>query len=160
MKSNVLSLRRSWSSLRPLRIDEVLHPAAGDLAASFVAPLSHIAPRGLALIGLRRWFGKRFHADGAEATGVNLVRRAGGLAEILPMRLAEGVSLSDGLPALIVSYASDAPRPWRWIRDELRAGPDGVVVGMTFVDLPALRSLGGTPFLLTPVARDTDTEKW
>lgn len=50
-----------------------------------------------------------------------------------------------------MTYAADAPWPWRWVRDELRAEPDGRrIVAMTFVDLPGLRRLGGTPFLLTP----------
>ena len=67
------------------------------------------------------------------------------------MSLAEGVSLADGRPALVVSYAPDAPWPWRRVRDELRAAPEGPgIVAMTFVDMPGLRRLGGTPFLLTP----------
>ncbi|GAA3541233.1 hypothetical protein [Aeromicrobium flavum] len=156
---NVLSLRRRWSGLRPLRIEEVVHASAGDLGASFVAPLTALAPRGLGLIGLRHWYGKRFRREGAGASGVNLVRRDGRLVETLPMRLAEGESWADGLPALVVAYGTDAPRPWRWVRDELRSLDDGRVVGMTFVDLPGLRLLGGTPFLLTPDSLGTDSEK-
>ncbi len=57
---------------------------------------------------------------------------------------------ASSVKSFLFSYAADAPLPWRWVRDELRAGPDGVVVAMTFVDLPGLRRLGGTPFLLTP----------
>lgn len=150
MSPNAISLRRQWSGLRPLQVEEVLHEAAGDLEASFVAPLAHVAPRGLALIGLPRWHGKRFRRSATGVEGVNLVRRGAGLDETLPMRLTEDVSLADGKPALVVSYAADAPRPWRWVRDELRAAPDGSVVGMTFVDLPGLRAAGGTPFLLVP----------
>ncbi|MCD9154787.1 hypothetical protein [Aeromicrobium duanguangcaii] len=155
MKQNVLTLRCTWSSLRTLEVDEVLHSRAGDLAASFVTPLTRVAPFGLGLIGLRHWYGKRFVHAGDGASGVNLVRRGGGLVETLPMRLSQGISLADGRPALVVEYAADAPRPWRWVRDELRATPDGTVVGMTFVELPVLRAVGGTPFLLTPDNRVT-----
>ncbi|MTB89055.1 hypothetical protein H9L21_11210 [Aeromicrobium senzhongii] len=150
MKQNALSLRREWSSLRHLEVDEVLHVTAGDLAATFVPPLTRIAPVGLGLIGLRHWYGKRFVRAGGGAAGMNLVWRGGSVAETLPMTLTSGVSLADGKPALVVEYAADAPRPWRWVRDELRAGSDGTVVGMTFVDLFLLRSVGGTPFLLIP----------
>jgi cholesterol oxidase len=142
---SVRSLRRAWPGLRPLAPDEVL----GDLEASFVAPLRSVAPRGLGLIGLRRWYGKRFRGDGASVTGVNLVRRDGGLVETLPMEVRSGTSLGDGRPALVVSYPAGSPRPWPWVRDELRAMADGTVVGMTVVDLPVLRRLPGTPFLLT-----------
>ncbi|MCD6639861.1 MAG: GMC oxidoreductase [Nocardioides sp.] len=147
----VASLKRAWSDLAAPDADDLLAERAGDLAASFVAPLTRIAPPGLGLVGLPRWHGKRFRRAGAGIEGVNLVRQAGGLAEVLPMTLATGTSLADGRPALVVSYASDAPRPWRWVRDEVRRAPDGTgFVGMTFVDLPGLRRLGGTPFLLTP----------
>ena len=148
MNQSVRSLRRSWSDLRPLAPADVL----GDLAASFVPPLRTVAPKGLGLIGLRHWYGKRFRLDGTAVVGVNLVRRGGALVETLPMTVQLGLSLADGLPALVVSYPPAAPRPWPWVRDELRAGPDGTVVGMTYVDLPGLRRLGGTPFLLTPAA--------
>ncbi|MDN4162059.1 hypothetical protein [Nocardioides abyssi] len=147
MTHSVRSLRRAWSGLRPLAPEEVL---AGDLRASFVAPLRTVAPRGLGLIGLRAWHGKRFRREGTALVGVNLVRRDGALVETLPMTVHLGVSLLDGLPAVVVSYPRSAPRPWPWVRDELRALPDGTVVGMTVVDLPGLRSLGGTPFLLVP----------
>lgn len=148
MTHSVRSLRRAWSGLRAVAPAEVL----GDLEASFVPPLRTVAPRGLGLVGLRHWHGKRFRRDGSAVVGVNLVRRGGVLVETLPMTVQLGVSLADGLPALVVDYPASSPRPWPWVRDELRAGPDGTVVGMTFVDLPGLRLLGGTPFLLTPVA--------
>jgi cholesterol oxidase len=142
---SVRSLRRAWPDLRPLAPEDVI----GDLEASFVAPLRAVAPRGLGLIGLRHWYGKRFRGDGASVAGVNLVRRDGTLVETLPMAVRSGTSLGDGRPALVVSYPTGSPRPWPWVRDELRAMPDGTVVGMTVVDLPVLRRLPGTPFLLT-----------
>lgn len=149
--ATVLSLRRQWSDLRPLETDAVLQETVGDLEASFVAPLTRVAPPGLALVGLPRWYGKRFRRTAAGTIeGVNLVRRDGALAETLPMSLTEGLSLADGRPVLVVSYAADAPWPWRWVRDELRAAPQGPgVVAMTFVEIPGLRRLG-TPFLLAP----------
>lgn len=45
----------------------------------------------------------------------------------------------------------------RWVRDELRAGPDGVVVAMTFVDLPLLRRCGGTPAQLATLREAAET---
>ena len=145
--SALLAARRSWSGLEAPDPDELV----GDLAASFLPPLRRVAPLGLGLVGLPRWWGKRFAADGRGGLdGVNLVRPRGGgpLVGVLPMTARPGTSLADGRLALVVSYASDAPRPWRWVRDELRTRPDGTVVGLTFVDLPLLRRLGGTPFLL------------
>jgi len=149
---SVLALRRQWSDLRPLETDAVLRELVGDLEASFVTPLTRLAPPGLAVLGLPRWFGKRFRRTVAGTIeGANLLRRDEGLAETLPMSLTEDASLADGRPVLVVSYAADAPWPWRWVRDELRAAPQGTgIVAMTFVDLPGLRRLGGTPFLLTP----------
>jgi len=143
-ETSVLSLRRAWSDLRAPGPAEVL----GDLEASFVRPLRAVAPRGLGLIGLRRWYGKRFRASGTGLTGVNLVVRDEGLVETLPMSVDLGPSLADGRPTLVVTYAAGSPRPWPWVRDELRAAPDGSLVGMTYVDVPGLRALGGTPFLL------------
>lgn len=144
-------LRRTWSTLDAPELADVI----GDLEASFVgAPLRTIAPRGLALVGLPRWWGKRFTpgADAAALDGINLVRRShgSGLAETLPMTARIGPSLADGAPALVISYAADAPRPWRWIRDEARPWGDGTLLAMTFVDARGLRRAPGTPFVLTP----------
>ena len=145
--STVLGLLRAWSTLPAPALDDV----AGDLRAEFVAPLRHVAPAGLGLVGLPRWHGKRFAPSGAdELAGINLLRPrspCGALEERLPMRAVLGQGLADGRPAVVVTYAVDAPRPWRWIRDELRVGPDGTFVGMSYVDLPLLRR-GGLPFLL------------
>lgn len=152
MSPTVRSLRRAWSGYRPLAPDEVV----GDLEASFVAPLRAIAPRGLGLLGLPRWYGKRFVARGETAHGVNLVRDGdAGLREVLPMQAGVDASLADGRPALVVRYGADAPRPWRWVRDELREAPDGTIVGMTYVDAPGLRRVG-TPFLLKRVSVAAD----
>ncbi|TWG91778.1 cholesterol oxidase [Nocardioides sp. J9] len=149
LPQTVPGLLRAWSGLRPLAPEEVL----GDLEASFVRPLRQVAPRGLGLVGLPRWFGKRFRLEDGVVRGVNLLRDAAGgpgLTETLPMTVSVQPSLADGRPALVVGYPADAPRPWRWVRDELREAPDGTVVGMTFVDRPGLRR-PGTPFVLRRV---------
>lgn len=122
----------------------------GDLRAEFVAPLRRVAPVGLGLVGLPRWHGKRFTGSGRdELAGVNLLRSPGGagVEERLPMHAALGAGIADGRPAVIVTYAEDAPRPWRWVRDELRQLDEETLVGMSYVDHPALRR-GGLPFLL------------
>lgn len=147
--TGVIALVRAWSSLPAPALDDV----AGTLRAEFVAPLRQVAPVGLGLVGLPRWHGKRFVESGpGELTGVNLVRPrdgSGSMEERLSMRAVLGRGLADGLPAVVVTYAADGPRPWRWVRDELRVGPDGVLVGMSYVDRPLLRR-GGLPFLLSP----------
>lgn len=149
--AGVLDLVREWGDLPAPDLDSLRAEVAGDLRASFVRPLRRLAPLGLGVLGLPRWQGKRFRADGAGLAGVNVVRRRDGrLAETLPMRAVLGASLADGRPAVVVAYAADAPRPWRWVRDELRLRPDGTLLAMTWVDAPLLRRAPGTPFLLTP----------
>jgi cholesterol oxidase len=145
--TGVAALVRAWSSLPAPALDDLV----GVLRAEFVAPLRHVAPLGLGLVGLPRWHGKRFATSGpGELAGVNLVRARDGsglLEERLPMRAVLGLGVADGLPVVVVSYPVDGPRPWRWVRDELRVGRDGVLVGMSYVDRPLLRR-GGLPFLL------------
>jgi cholesterol oxidase len=69
----------------------------------------------------------------------------------------QSVSLADGLPVVAITYASDAPIPWRWVRDEVRWLSDDTFAAMSYVDLPGIRRLGGLPFLLkrqrSPAAR-------
>ena len=146
MSDTVLSLRRAWSGLRPLDPVDLL----GDWEATFVAPLTRIAPPGLGLIGLPKWYGKRFREVDGTVSGVNLLRADTGenLRETMPMSVDVVPSLVDTTPTLSVTYAAGTRKPWPWVRDELRAREDGVVVAMTVVDLPGLRATGGTPFLL------------
>lgn len=136
-------LRRAWTSLRP----PVLHDLAGDHEALFPGPPGFpvVARRGLGLVGLPRWYGKRFAADGA--TAVNLVQPAGRLEETLPMTVRLAPSLLDGLEAAVLEYPPSSRLPWRHVRDELRVAGPGLLAGMTVVDLPGLRRVG-TPFLL------------
>jgi hypothetical protein len=144
-RTGVVALRRTWSTLRAPGEDDV----AGDLEASFVRPLRHLAPWLLGLLGLARWWGKRFTVTAHGLRGENLVWGHGGLSTRLPMSVSVGASLADGEPALVLCYARGARRPWRWVRDELRVLDDGGhLVGMTYVDVWGLRRLGGVPFLL------------
>ena len=144
MTDTVLSLRREWSRLQPSSPDDLL----GDWEGTFVAPLRRVAPAGLGVLGLPRWYGKRFRRVSDRVEGINLLRASSGLEETMPMTLTLGISLVDGLPTLLVQYPPSTRRPWPWVRDELRARPDGSLVAMTVVDLPLLRRTGGTPFLL------------
>lgn len=146
------ALMRAWSELPAPAVDDLV----GDFRAEFVRPLRHLAPAALSMVGLPRWYGKRFApaSDGGPDTvldGINLLRPKGGgsFEERLPMRVVVGTGLADGRPAVVVTYAADAPRPLRWVRDELRTGHGGALVGMSYVDRPALRR-AGLPFLLIP----------
>ena len=123
-------------------------PSLADLEGTwrpeFLRPLRHVAPAGLALLGLPRWEGKQFTGT----AGTNLVRRGpGDLEERLPMVLGIGASWADARPTAVVSYAADAPRPWRWVRDEIRLLDAESAIGLTFTDVPGGRRLG-LPFLL------------
>lgn len=137
--THVPAALRTWSTLpAPTTTD-------GRWAASFLTPLRQLAPAGLALMGLPRWYGKDLAGD----RGVNLVRGPGATAlhEALPMRIVREASWRDGRPAVVATYAADARRPWRWVRDELRALDEATLLGLTFADLPGGRRLG-LPFLL------------
>lgn len=151
VSANVLALRRAWSSLTPALATDLV----GDHEAEFVAPLRRVAPFGLGLIGLPRWYGKRFAlAPDGSVTGVNLLRAVSRglelaeLQETMPMTVRDGVSKIDGRPAVIIDYAPGTRAPWPWVRDELRLLDEGTVVGMTVVDVRGLSWAGGTPFLL------------
>lgn len=144
----VFSLIKQWKNLPAPALTDFV----GDLRAEFVAPLKHIAPVGLSMLGLPRWFGKRFETSGVDVlSGVNLTwvkNRAGSYEERLHMKAVLGDSLVDRRPALIVTYEKNGPRPWRWVRDEFRVLEDGKFVGMSFVDFPVLRKIG-LPFLIS-----------
>lgn len=145
--TTLLGLKRAWSGLEvPL-----LGDLEGDHEASFVAPLRTVAPAGLGLVGLPKWFGKRIRAAGHPEAGVNLLRTPSGLVETMPMELRLGPSLADGQTCVVVTYPAKTRKPWPWVRDELRLLHDGRLLGMTYVDLPLLRAAGGTPFILTSV---------
>ncbi|AXT84605.1 hypothetical protein C6I20_04950 [Aeromicrobium sp. A1-2] len=146
-------LRRAWWTLDEPRLTDL----CGTFEATYVGrTLQTVAPRGLALVGLPRWFGKHFDSPDGESTaleGRNLLRTVDGsaLTATLPMRATLAASLADGGPALVVTYPADAPRPWRWVRDEFRPWEDSVLLGLTFVDRVGLRHAPGTPFVLRRV---------
>lgn len=144
MSLTILDLRKEWRGLRAPELAAV----TGDWEASFVTPLRHLAPAGLGLIGLPKWYGKRLRLDDGRIKGVNLLRTDQGLGETLPMEVSLGLSLTDDLPAIVVTYVPGSRKPWPWVRDELRLRQDGSLLGMTYVDLPGVRALGGTPFVL------------
>jgi len=140
-------LRARFAALRAPAPDEV----RGTYRAVFVGPaiLRVVAPRAIALAGMRRWYGKRF--DGAGGA-VNLVRDSdGAVRDILPTRTFSDASWLDGGNALIVSYGADprqsAPVPWRWVRDEFRTLDDGTLLGMTFAG-GAWSRIAASPFVL------------
>lgn len=139
LPAGLAALARRWSLL-PAPGPDVL---VGDRRARFVGPrwLRAVAPRGVGVLGLPEWWGKRFDADGR---GTNLVHR--GAREALAMRAEVAPSAIDGRPVLLVTYAPDAPLPWRHVRDELRALPDGRLLGMSCVATGPLTR--GLPFLL------------
>lgn len=144
MTHTVVSLRRAWRSLECPSLPDLV----GDWEAEFVAPLRRVAPVGLGWIGLPRWYGKRFHTDDRGLGGVNLLRGPAGLTETMPMLVAPDLSRSDDHPVVLVQYAAGSPKPWPWVVDELRRLDADTLVGMTVVDVPGGRALGGTPFLL------------
>lgn len=124
----------------------------GFRESEFAGPLWLRAsgPLALALTGMPGWAGKRFRAtsDPALLEGENVLRRGGQLVPSIPMRAAIEPATLDGRPALVVRYPADARWPWRGVRDELRALPDGRLIGMTY-GLPGAPPKGG-PFLLHP----------
>lgn len=131
-----------------------LPPVTGPVSpcffrAGFVGPawLCRIAPGAVALGGLPGWAGKRFTTPGL---AVNVLEGGDGLREVMPMRVAQGVSLLDDRPALVLIYGAGSPLLWRRVRDELRVLDAERWLGMTVIDVPGLRRLGW-PFLLTRV---------
>lgn len=56
----------------------------------------------------------------------------------------------------MVTYPAGSPIPWRWVRDVRLRGGD-TFLAMTFIDLPGVRRLGGTPVVLTRASHSRDT---
>ena len=142
------ALRRLWGALPAPEPEDL----AGDHRAVFVgpAPVRALAPAGLGLIGLPHWHGKRFDLSEQGLDGMNLLRTekdGGQLVEYLAMVARSQPSVLDGGPVVVSTYGSEAPLPWRHVRDEFRLLAPGLLLGMAVVDRPFLRSLG-TPFLL------------
>lgn len=110
----------------------------GDWQVTFVGPgwLRRSAPIAIAAAGLPGWSGKRLlAADRA----VNCLADG---RTVLPMQVAEALSVLDGRPVLAFTYGPAAPWPWCRVRDEIRALAPGRWLGMTVVALPGLRRVG------------------
>lgn len=127
--------------------DAQLH---GFFRAEFIgaALIRATARPSLALLGLPGWQGKRFLTS-MDAT--NILKRGDATVEHLAMRVTAVTSYVDGQPGLALTYPAQdgkpAPRPWRWVRDEIRVADADTLLAFTFVDLPLLRYFG-FPFLL------------
>ena len=93
---------------------------AGFYQARFIGPwwLRWSGPLGVALGGLPGWQGKRFLTPDR---ATNVLLRRGTRVERLELRCSETASRIDGRPSAVLDYGAQAPRPWRWVRDELRA---------------------------------------
>lgn len=120
---------------------------SGFYRSRFIGPwwLRLSAGPSVALAGLPGWQGKRF-ITATQAT--NVLLRQGERSDCLSMSCAVTDSVIDGRPVAALCYGADAPRPWRWVRDELRQLDAGTLMGMTVIELPLLRHLS-FPFLLT-----------
>jgi hypothetical protein len=144
-KLNRLSLREFPDLFASHAVDQ-LPSLVGVYRGTFVGPgwLRATAGPVLALGGLGGWWGKRFEADG---TAVNLVQRGGKLEPRCPMRLLTVTSALDGKATLALHYEPENRFPWPHIVDELRPLDSETVLGMTYVNVAALRGVA-TPFLL------------
>ncbi|MBQ0842609.1 MAG: hypothetical protein KBT61_06545 [Paraperlucidibaca sp.] len=141
MKSS-LSLR-AWRQRFPTLALPTTASFTGFWAASFVGPfwLVASAPSAINLAGLPGWRGKRFLSN---TSAINVLASGD---ERLLMQVAVMPSLLDGQPTLVCTYGSEAPWPWRFVRDEFREMSPNEWLGMTVLDVPGLRSMGW-PFVL------------
>lgn len=110
----------------------------GFFRAQFIGPWwMRISGRPtLNLTGLPNWQGKRFITS---STATNVLLQKNGTVESLNMTVTAVTSYVDGKAGLALTYAKDAPAPWRWVRDELRMIDDNTILAITYVDLPILR---------------------
>jgi hypothetical protein len=99
---------------------------------------------------MRGWMGKEFaapsSADAPELAGHNLVDDHGIAEPSLPMTARLGTARLDGRAALVLTYAADAPFPWRNVVDEVRPIGDGRLLGLSYNIVPGVPV--GVPFLL------------
>ena len=150
MISHTVSIGNLHKAFRAAGAPELEH-LVGQHEAQYAGPLwmrASGAPT-MTLTGMPKWYGKRFRApesDESTLEGVNLLRTRDGLEMSLPMRAELAPSRVDGLPALIVSYPSDARWPWRGVNDELRPIGEETLLGLTFGLMPGF--FGGVPFML------------
>ncbi len=140
--ASVSALKKLYSSL-PVPDAGMRH---GFFRASFIGPfwLRMSGRPTLELTGLPGWQGKRFITGD---TATNVLLRKGERIDALNMSVANITSYVDGSAGVALRYGAEAPIPWRWVRDELRAIDGNTLLGITFVDLPVLRHFP-MPFLL------------
>jgi hypothetical protein len=92
----------SFGALR-MQLVGLFAPDAAELAricrAELIGPtwLRRAAPSGLTLLGLAGWWGEAFDGRGA---ATNIVMRREDPVQVLPMRVFETTSLSDGCPVV------------------------------------------------------------
>lgn len=120
---------------------------SGVWRGRFIGPwwLRGTAPTLVGLTGLPGWQGKRFLDPDRAA---NIVVKRGATTEGPMMNWVRCVSKLDGKDGVGLRYVADAPMPWRWVTDELRAIDADTILGMTVLDVPGFRRIG-FPFLLT-----------
>ncbi len=157
------ALRRLWGALPAPSTEDLI----GDHRAVLVGPrpLRALAPAALGLAGLPDWFGKRFEAAVGGTPGilegVNLLGdpdREDDLVEYLAMSAAIEPSVLDGNPVVVSTYSSQAPLPWRHVRDEFRQLAPGLLLGMAVLDRPLMRSIGNA-FVLERAAMPGEVPK-
>lgn len=141
-KQSIAKLKALFSTLQAPNADM----RSGFYRAEFIGPwwLRLTARPSVALSGLPGWQGKQFLSN---ATATNVLRKKGQTRHALLMQCVNGVSQVDGQNGLALHYGADAPLPWRWVRDEIRAVDGQRILGMTIINLPLLRRLS-FPFLL------------
>jgi hypothetical protein len=148
-----LASRGHWRRKYEAQFASLAPPPRGSLTGrfqgEFVGPLwlRLGAPVLLAVLGMPRWWGKQFTAQGE---GVNLVRRGKQLRPAVPLVLREAPSRVDGQRGVQVEYPPQSAH-WRLFVDELRWLNGRTVLAMSRVNLPLLRRVR-LPFLLHQVS--------
>ena len=120
---------------------------AGFFSAQFIGPwwIRLTARPSLHVTGLPHWQGKKFKTP---ELATNILYSPQGLTEKYLMNCVHGPSMVDQQQAVYLDYGSQAPRPWRWIRDELRVLNEHSMLCMTVIDIPVLRHFP-FPFVLS-----------
>jgi hypothetical protein len=118
----------------------------GFFKARFIGPwwLRMGGQPSVHLSGLPFWQGKKFLTA---TTATNILKKQERLVEALSMTLLPVISKIDGKPGVALHYGKEAPFPWRYVQDELRALDENTILGVTFVNLPIIKHFG-FPFLL------------
>ncbi len=139
---SIAKLKALFSTLQAPAADM----CSGFYRAEFIGPwwLRVTGRPSVAMSGLPGWQGKQFLSA---TTATNVLLKKGQTRHALLMRCVGDVSQVDGKQGLALHYGADAPLPWRWVRDEMRAVDAQHILGMTVINLPLLNRLS-FPFLL------------